>query len=81
MRARYAHDDRVVEAMRFVGNGPDVAAWLGAFGRAEGCGLAGTLRVAGREVESGDWVVLDGLPRVVSQCRFPVEYQRVGDHG
>lgn len=67
----YAHAGRRVTAMRFVGNGPDVARFAGAFGRSEGEGLAGRLRAGGRVVACGDWVVMDGsIPAVVSQVAF-----------
>ncbi len=67
----YEHAGRRVRAMRFVGNGPDVARFAGAFGRAEGEGLGGTLRIGGRVVACGDWVTMDGaIPSVVSQVAF-----------
>lgn len=67
----YAHAGRRVRAMRFVGNGADVARFAGAFGRSEGDGLAGTLRIGGQVVACGDWVVREGAcVAVVSQVRF-----------
>lgn len=72
MEARtYEHAGRRVTAMRFVGNGSDVARFAGPFGRAEGDGLSGTLRIGGRVVACGDWVTMDGaIPSVVSQVEF-----------
>ena len=76
--ARYQHEGREVEAMRFVGNGPEIAAWLGLFARADGCGTSGSLRVVGVVVEAGDWVVRDGaVPRIVAQAAFGARYRRV----
>lgn len=73
---RYRHAGRVVSAMRFVGNGAEIAAWCG--GRAEGAGLSGSLRVCGRLVDCGDWVVRDGsVIDVVDQTIFAVRYEEV----
>lgn len=67
----YEHGGRRVRAMRFIGNGPDVARFAGAFGRAEGDGLGGVLRIGGKVVACGDWVTMDGaIPSVVSQVAF-----------
>ena len=67
----YAHEGRRVRAMRFVANGPAVARFAGAFGRAEGDGLNGTLRIGGQLVETGNWVIRDGnIVAVVPQTLF-----------
>lgn len=74
----YEHAGRRVQAMRFVGNGPDVARFAGSFGRAEGDGLTGSLRVGGRAVECGDWVVRDGaFVSIVPQEHFAHRYREV----
>lgn len=74
----YAHGSRHVQAIRFVGNGPEVVLFAGSFGRADGDGLSGTLRIGGREVECGDWVVRDGLiVSVVAQEKFVCRYREV----
>lgn len=73
---RYRHGGRVVEAMRFVGNGPEIAGWCGA--RTEGAGLSGSLRVGGRLVACGDWVVRAGsVIDVVDQAIFAMRYEEV----
>lgn len=77
----YEHAGRRVQAMRFVGNGPEVARFAGPFGRAFGFGLDGELRIAGQVVACGDWVVREGAcVAVVSQVRFAAgKYVEVPD--
>ena len=77
----YQHAGRRVQAMRFVGNGPEVARFAGANGRAEGNGLAGTLRVGGQVVACGDWVVREGAcVAVAPQVQFAAgKYVEVPD--
>lgn len=75
---RFVHEGRVVEAARFVANGPEIAGWAGAEVEATGRGLTGALRIAGAEVATGDWVVKDGEAlRVVPQEMFPSQYVMV----
>lgn len=74
----YAHGGRRVQAMRFVGNGRDVAKFAAPFGRADGEGLSGSLRIGGQEVECGDWVTRDGaIVGVVRQEHFVCRYREV----
>lgn len=80
---RYVHDGRIVEAARFVGNGPEIAAWCGGEIKAAGWGLSGTLALwvddTAAEIETGDWVVKDGnLLVVVPQEMFANSYVQVG---
>lgn len=77
----YEHAGRRVRAIRFVGNGPDVARFAGEFGRAEGDGLSGTLRVGGQVVERGNWVIRDGnIVAIVPQVAFsPEKFVEVSD--
>ena len=72
---RYLHAGRTVEAMRFLGNGLEVARFAEPYGLAVGDGLIGFLRVGGQAVECGDWVVRDGacvsvVPQEVFAHRF-----------
>lgn len=77
---RYRHGGRIVEAMRFVANGPDVAMWAGWACVAVGEGLSGALVLERRPVEVGDWIVKDGARRgVVAQEVFAVRYHEVRD--
>lgn len=80
---RFVHDGRVVEAARFVGNGPEIARWSGGSVEAAGWGLSGTLALkidgTAAEIEMGDWVVKDGnLLVVVPQEMFAARYRMVG---
>ncbi|MBN9438244.1 hypothetical protein [Bosea sp. (in: a-proteobacteria)] len=75
---RFVHEGRVVEAARFVANGPEIAAWAGPEVEATGRGLSGTLRLKGAEVATGDWVVKDGEAlSVVPQELFSSQYVMV----
>ena len=78
---RYVHAGRTVEAMRFVGNGPDVAAWAGPLAISHGVGLSGSLTVFAPRlqiVEVGDWVVRRGADLVVvPQEVFVCGYEEV----
>lgn len=76
---RFVHAGRIVEAARFVGNGPEIAQWAG--GQADGAGTSGTLRVRVTEtnrlrgVDMGDWVVRDGVSvSIVPQETFANGY-------
>lgn len=82
---RYEHAGREVEAMRFVGNGPDVAAWCGGSdAKAAGVGLSGSLEVwtddGFRSVEIGDFVLRHRWGcAVVAQEVFALRYRRIVD--
>jgi hypothetical protein len=80
---RFVHDGRIVEAARFVANGPEIARWVR--GKATGFGTTGRLSVkiaeTGRlaRVEMGDWVVRDGdAVSIVPQVLFAGRYRMVG---
>jgi hypothetical protein len=80
---RFVVDGRLVEAARFVANGPEVAAWAGASIEAAGWGLSGTLMLkvddTAAEIETGDWIVKDGDALiVVPQELFAGRYRMVG---
>jgi hypothetical protein len=80
---RYLHDGHIVEAARFMGNGPEIAAWAGGSVDAAGFGLSGTLVLwtdgAPAEVPMGDWVVRDGEAlSIVPQELFASAYRQVG---
>jgi hypothetical protein len=80
---RFVHDGRLVEAARFMGNGPEIAAWAGGQITAAGWGLSGTLMLlvddTAAEIEMGDWVVKDEtLLVVVPQELFANGYRQVG---
>ena len=79
MNARtYEHSGRQVEAMRFVGNGPDIAAWAGPVAQAFGTGLIGGLIVAGNRVACGDWVTKSAeVAEIVPQEQFVHGYREV----
>lgn len=76
---RYRHGGRVVEAMRFVGNGPEIAGWCGALdAHAVGRGLSGSLQINGTEVAVGDWVIREGVVvTIVAQDVFSKRFQEV----
>ncbi|TCR64683.1 hypothetical protein [Bosea sp. BK604] len=76
---RYIHAGREVEAMRFVGNGPDIARWYGLGSLAMGSGLAGRLMLGVDVVEAGDWVVRDvnGRFSVWDQVTFAHRFREV----
>lgn len=84
MTARpYLHEGRRVQAMRFVGNGPDVAAWAGSEAVSHGQGLSGSLTVFVNGlltlVDPGDWVVrsADGWLSLERQEIFATQYREV----
>jgi hypothetical protein len=80
MTARlYQHAGRTVYAMRFVGNGVEVAWFAGLSGRALGDGPDGQLSITDRAVACGDWVVRDarGMVSVVPQEYFAARYHEV----
>lgn len=80
---RYVHDGRIVEAARFMGNGPEIEAWAGGSVEAVGRGLSGSLVLqtgdAAAEVPMGDWLVRDGdALAIVPQELFASQYRQVG---
>lgn len=82
---RYQHDGRSVEAIRFVGNGADVAAWVGSDALSHGAGLTGSLTLFVEKrlklVACGDWIVKAGPGRfsIVPQEQFAAEFKEI-DH-
>lgn len=80
---RYLHAGRQVEALRFVGNGPEIAAWVGPQALSHGVGLTGSLTLFVEKrlklVACGDWVVKVAPYRFVTvpQEIFAAEYREV----
>jgi hypothetical protein len=74
----YEHAGRPVEAMRFVGNGPEIARWVGTPEAASGSGLSGSLVMGGHGVDLGDWVIRHGGAfAIVSQEVFAHRFREV----